>query len=103
MAGREVSGWIWPENRMRLMRWLSVYIDYSFGESDEIAIANATGDRFEYPLVGEPELFVALEPDPDGDPVSVWVSGQMDDVLAARVETLLDVLGDHLSRDTGAP
>lgn len=94
MAEREVGGWIWPENAMNLMRWLAVYIRYDFGESDEIALLNNEADRFQYPLVGDPPLLVTLEPDPDGDPVSVFIVGTMDDVLAARIEPLLDVFSD---------
>ena len=97
MAEREVGGWIWPENKMGLMKWLAVYIGYGFSESDEIAVANAADGCFEYPLAGNPPLLVALEPDDEADPVSVRVTGAMDNVLAARVETLLDVFSDARS------
>ena len=39
-----------------------------------------------------PELTVLLDRDPGADPVTMCVRGEMDDILRARVDTLLSVL-----------
>lgn len=96
-----VSGWVWEENVDRLMRHLAHAVSYDFDDLDRGAIetgledTDADQDRwFDYPLVGQPQLNVGLARHPDAAPVVVRVSGDLDDVLAARVETLLAVYSD---------
>lgn len=47
---------------------------------------------FEYPLEGRPALMVHLAQSPGSAVVSVRVDGNIDPVLAARIETLMDML-----------
>jgi hypothetical protein len=104
---REVVGWVWPSNVERLLFWASHYVGYRFDDADwqavEIALPGTDDERedgwFEYPLVGAPPLRVRLAQAVGAAPVSVRVSGDMDDLLEARVSTLLDVFADvHRSR-----
>lgn len=102
MEQREVSGWVWPSNVERLLSWASRYVGYAFDDSDwqavETALPTTDDERedgwFEYPLVGAPPLRVHLAQAVGAAPVSVRVAGDMDHLLAARIETLLDVLAD---------
>jgi hypothetical protein len=95
-----VQGWVNEGNVVRLMEQISTYIGYSYDDLDEAALTgalDATDDEspdgwFEYPLAGEPELTVHLAQSPGSANVSVRVEGDVDVVLAARIETLLDLL-----------
>lgn len=86
-----------PSNVPTLMRWLSMFVGYKYDDADVNAVSNAPGGRIEYPLVGTPPLRVSLAPEPDAEPVIVKVSGDMSDVLAARIETLVGVLAETRS------
>jgi hypothetical protein len=99
---RQVAGWVWPSNVKPLLSMTSHYIGYRFDDWDWQAIAAALpatdDDRedgwYEYPLVGVPPLRVRLAQAVGAVPVMVTVAGQMDEVLAARISTLLDVLAE---------
>jgi hypothetical protein len=95
-----VQGWVDEGNVVRLMQQISTYIGYSYDDLDEAALTGAldeTDDEspdgwFAYPLAGEPELTVHLAQSPGSANVSVRVEGDVDVVLAARIETLLDIM-----------
>jgi hypothetical protein len=94
-----VQGWVNEDNVVRLMEQVSAYIGYAYDDLDEAALTGAldetndeSNDRwFEYPLAGNPALMVHLAQSLGGTVVSVRVEGNLDAVLAARIETLLDV------------
>lgn len=52
------------------------------------------GRWFDYPLVGQSQLTVWLAREPDAFPIMLRVPGELDEVLAARVETLISVFSD---------
>lgn len=95
-----MQGWVNEGNVVRLMQQISTYIGYPYDDLDEAALTGAldeTDDEspdgwFEYPLAGEPELTVHLAQSPGSANVSVRVEGDVDAVLDARIETLLDIL-----------
>lgn len=100
MTEREISGWIWPEHVRTTAEHLSTWIGYRFDDMDAQAIEHAlpqtssdTPERwYDYPLSGTPHLTLWLAHDPNADPVSVRVAGDIDDILHARIDTLLSVL-----------
>lgn len=86
---------------MRLMRHLSSITGYAFDSLDadavETGLVGTDVDEdawFEYPLSGSPRLDVSLARNPGAFPVAVRVVGGRDELLRARIETLLAVLGD---------
>jgi hypothetical protein len=95
-----VHGWVAEDNVVRLFQQISGYIGYAYDDLDEAALTGAldeTNDEsadgwFGYPLEGTPPLMVHLAQSQGSVVVSVRVEGSMGPVLAARVETLLDVL-----------
>jgi hypothetical protein len=99
---REVAGWVWPSNVERLLFWASHYVGYNFDGLDWQAVETAlpaTDDEredgwYEYPLVGEPPLRVRLARAVGAAPVTVVVTGEMDEPLASRIATLFDVFSD---------
>ena len=99
-APTQVSGWIEEDSVVSLLRHVAGYIDYAYDDLDEQALVGALdpagsedGDAwFDYPLHGSPVLTVWLARSPGTAIVMVRIEGLMDDVLAARVETLIDVL-----------
>lgn len=97
-----VGGWVWEQNVERLLRHLAQYAGYGFDDSDWSAVETGLqptdeeqGLWFDYPLVGERHLAVHLARNTGAVPVSVRVTGDLDEVLTARVETLLAVLSDE--------
>ncbi|GHJ15327.1 hypothetical protein [Micromonospora sp. AKA38] len=107
LEGREVrddvahvDGWVAEGHVVRLLRQISAYIGYSYDDLDEAALTGAldeTNDEavdgwFEYPLAGAPMLVVRLAQAPGSAVVSVRVEGDMDLVLATRIETVLNLL-----------
>jgi hypothetical protein len=95
-----VRGRVNEDNIVRLMAQISGYIGYSYDDLDEVALTGAldrTDDEapdgwFQYPLQGSPALLVHLAQSPGSAVVSVRVEGNLDPVLTARVETLMDPL-----------
>lgn len=92
---------MWEDNVSRMLMHLSVMVEYKYDELDadavEAGLLNTDADRdrwFEYSLVGSRQLDVSMARHPDAVPVAVRVSGDLDDVLAARIDTLLAVLSD---------
>ncbi|WP_290863273.1 hypothetical protein [Hamadaea sp.] len=96
---RTIENWIREDNVMATLEHLSSLIGYPYDGADEDALIGAldeTDDEtdrwFEYPLCGSQVLTVRLAQAVGGAVVSIQVSGVMDEVLAARVETVLDLL-----------
>ncbi len=96
-----VSGWVWQENVLRLMRHLASITGYEFDSLDADAVetgllqSDAEEDAwFDYPLCGSRRLDVFLARDPNAFPVAVRVAGDLDELLTARIRTLLAVLSD---------
>jgi hypothetical protein len=102
MGSAEVSGWILPGNVRTLMFWVAHYVGYSFDEGEweavQAALPATNAERvtgwYHYPLIGSPALRVWLALIPEDSPVSVQVTGDIDEILAARFETLIHVLQD---------
>ena len=97
-----VEGWVWEEHVHRLMRHLAFTVGYGFDDLDWGSVKTGLertdagrGLWFDYPLVGTRQLNVGLAREPEAYPVMVRVSGELDDVLAARVETLIAVFSDE--------
>lgn len=97
-----VGGWVWDQNVQRLLRHLSQCVGYGFDDSDWGAVSTGLqrtdedqGNWFDYPLVGERRLTVHLARNLGAAPVSIRVTGDLDEVLAARIETLFAVLSDE--------
>lgn len=102
MVERQVDGWVWDTNVRALLEWLSGFIGYGYDHLDEQAVeagvegsdAEEPNGRFQYPLGGRPPLLVELARNTGGSEVEVRVTGEMDDVLVARVETLVGLLAE---------
>ncbi|GIE77915.1 hypothetical protein Aph02nite_38650 [Actinoplanes philippinensis] len=97
---RSIEGWVSEDNVARFLANVSRYIGYDYGELDEIALVGAlepTDDEspdgwFDYPLAGTPPLTVSLAQAVGGSVVSVRIRGEVDPIMTARFETLLDLL-----------
>ncbi|WP_127507032.1 hypothetical protein [Actinoplanes solisilvae] len=97
---QSIDGWVSEDNVVRFLEYVSRYVGYDYGELDEVALTGAvdhTDDEsvdgwFSYPLEGVPPLTVSLARTVGGSVVSVRVQGQIEGALAARLETLLDLL-----------
>jgi hypothetical protein len=95
-----IEGWVSQENVVPFLEHVSRYIGYRYDDLDEVALTGAlepTDDDsadawFVYPLRGTPPLLVGLARAVGGGIVSVKVEGDIDAVLGARFETLLDLL-----------
>jgi hypothetical protein len=95
-----VDGWIYEENVVRFLQHLSAYIGYRYDAADQDALIGALDDTddesdtawFQYPLQGSPPLVVFLARAVGGNEVSVRVEGDIDAVLEARIDTLVDLL-----------
>jgi hypothetical protein len=101
MPVREVQGWVCAVNVRTAMEYLSRWVGYEFDDWDwqaiEFALPGTSWDEekwYDYPIVGSPALTVLVAHSPDADPVGVRVRGDIDDILQARIETLLLVLAN---------
>lgn len=96
----ELEGWVDEENLERWFDYLSSYVGYEFDSFDWAAVSKALPatdaddemTRYEYPIVGDPPLVVRLASAAEDGIVMVSVKGPIDPVLAARIETLFDLL-----------
>jgi hypothetical protein len=91
------GSWIWHSSLRRFLELVSSYVDYSFDESDWLAIEAGldalTGENqaFDYPIIGRQELSVSLSTDPNsGYEISVKITGRPDRLLGARISGLID-------------
>jgi len=98
MAERRIAGWIEGANTWLAVFYIARLVGYDFDDCDWQAIAlglegtDADADRwFDYPLVGKMPVQLLLARHVDAEPVMVTVLGNLDDVLAARIETALDI------------
>lgn len=88
------------DNVVRFLEKISSYIEYHYDALDEAALVGAleqtddesTDGWFSYPLAGTPPLTASLARATGGSIVSARIQGEIDPVLAARFETLLDLL-----------
>jgi hypothetical protein len=95
-----IEGWVFEDNVVRFLEHVSSYIGYAYDDLDEAALTGALEDTddeskdrwFSYPLAGTPPLVVHLAQAVGGSVVSVRVEGDIDPILAARFETLFDLL-----------
>ncbi|MCY1143423.1 hypothetical protein OWR29_35955 [Actinoplanes sp. Pm04-4] len=95
-----VDGWIFEENVVRFLEHLSGQIGYRYDAADEDALTGAleaTDDEtaaawFRYPLEGTPPILVSLARAVGGSVITVHVEGEIDPILSARIETMLDLL-----------
>ena len=90
-------GWIFEENLNELVTRIAAYTGYRCDDLDDDAFVGALDDTdaddtdswFEYPIMGDPPVTVALAR--SNGPIEVRISGALDPVLTARFETLMDV------------
>lgn len=95
----EVVGWVFETNLEKFVQLVATYVDYRWDDFDDAALIGAldTTDAdkpetwFEYPIVGNPPVTLALALNEGSAVVSVRITGAFDVVLAARFDTLLDV------------
>ncbi|MDG4825484.1 hypothetical protein O7635_26860 [Asanoa sp. WMMD1127] len=95
----EVGGSVGEANVVPLLRRISGHIGYAYDDLDADALTgaldgtDAEADRwFDYPLSGRPVVNVALARSGDGSVVMVRARGELDLVLASRIETAIDLL-----------
>lgn len=95
-----VAGWIFEDNLTRVVEYVAALVHYDWDELDEGAVeAGISGTDadlppdtwFEYPVMGTPELKLRIARDDGAGILSVIIDGEVDAVLAARFETLLDL------------
>lgn len=98
----QVSGWILEDNVVQLFSWVAGFIGYTYDQLDEQALIGAldttddeAGRWFEYPLLGSPAVTVRLARSPGSAVLMTQVRGDLDDVLAARIDTLIAVLASR--------
>jgi hypothetical protein len=91
----EVCGWISTENLTKVVEYLAGLVGYRWDELDAGALEAGlpgTDDEidmwFEYPLA---HLTLRIANTDDSGHVVFRISGEFDEVFAARLETLLDV------------
>lgn len=105
MSQISISGWVWYANTKTVFEYLAGWIGYSFDNLDweaiEVALPWTDADRedawYEYSLIGDPVLTVRVADNPGDDIVTFEITGTMDPVLEARIDTALSLL----SRWTG--
>jgi hypothetical protein len=100
-----VDGWVWDYNVHLFMSHVARAIGHSYDDLDrgavEAGLAHTDVDEdewFDFPLVGRQQLTAHLARNSGASPVMFRVVGEIDDVLRARVETIIDVLYDVHAR-----
>jgi hypothetical protein len=86
---------------------ISLWVGYTFDEADWQAVENALPETrwdppeqwYDYPIVGSRTLTVFLARADGADPVGIRVQGELDEVLAARIETIIAILADVVPAD----
>ena len=102
MTVSEVQGWIWPRNVRTALEHISALVGYSFDDWDwtavETALPHTSWDPperwYDYPIVGTQTLTVHLANDDFAHPVAIRVHGELDEVLTARIDTIIHLLSD---------
>ncbi|MEJ3748645.1 hypothetical protein WEI85_35870 [Actinomycetes bacterium KLBMP 9797] len=95
-----IAGWVFEDNVVAFLEHISRYIGYEYDDLDEVALTGAlkhtddesAGSWFSYPLRGTPPVTVSLAQAVGGSTVSIRVEGDIEPILAARIETLFDLL-----------
>jgi hypothetical protein len=94
-----VKGWVQEENVAKFLDHLAAYLRTTWDYLDDTALVGAIEGTdaeadvwFEYPIDGGPPVTVRLGLDPGTSVVIVHVTGELNDVLVAQVETLMDLL-----------
>ena len=96
----EVSGWVRTSNVTNLVQHLAAYTGIRWDDADQDALdgllpktdAESRDGWFDCPIDGNPPLLLHLANDLGTDVVLVRVEGELSEVLAARLDTLFDVL-----------
>jgi hypothetical protein len=95
-----VGGWIRDDNLSKVVEYIAALVHYRWDDLDngalEVGLARTDADLppdtwLEYPIMGTTELTLRIARDHGSGILSVIIDGEMDDVLAARYETLMDV------------
>jgi hypothetical protein len=95
-----IGGWIFEDNLTKVVEYIAALVSYSWDELDDGALeagilktdADLPPDTwFEYPVMGTPELTLRIASNRGDGILSMMIDGEIDDVLAARFETLLDL------------
>lgn len=95
----KVVGWIFETNLDKFVEWVATYVNYRWDDLDDGALVGTLDATdadnpeawFEYPIVGSPPVTLSVARDWGSAKFSVRITGAFDVVLAARLETLLDV------------
>lgn len=92
------SGWIFESNLLPLCESIAEFAEYTFDESDWLAIETALpttdverSDWYEYPLVGPVPLTLFVAADPGSCVVFVRIAGNPDSRLRAQIETAMTI------------
>ncbi|RZT20118.1 hypothetical protein EV649_3260 [Kribbella sp. VKM Ac-2569] len=102
MTVAKVSGWVWSANLRTALKHISWSVGYAFDDWDweamETALPQTSWDPpehwYDYPIIGDQTLTVHLAHNSGDDPVGIRVEGDLDEILAARIETIIDLLSD---------
>jgi hypothetical protein len=92
---RTVSGWINERNLAKVAEYVAALVHYPWDDLDagalEAGIPSTDAIWFGYPIAGTPPLTFQISSH-DGDGIlTIRISGEIDEVLAARFDTLLDL------------
>jgi hypothetical protein len=97
---QQVTGWIYEDNLVKVVEYIAALVAYDWDDLDDGALeAGVPGTNadlpldtwFDYPIMGTPELALRIARDHGAGILTVNINGKIDDVLAARFETLLDL------------
>ncbi|MGW5742031.1 hypothetical protein [Amycolatopsis sp. NPDC003861] len=84
----------------KVVEYIAALVGYSWDELDDSALeagipktdADLPPDTwFAYPVAGAPDLTLRIARDHGAGKLSMIIGGEMDDVLAARIDVLLDL------------
>lgn len=95
-----VGGWLHRDNTERFLEFVAQCVGYDFDSSDWLAIetalpgtdSEAEDGWYDYPLIGHPQLTVRIALEIGTDLVNARVVGEIDEVLAARIESAFELL-----------
>jgi len=103
MMTREITGWIWESHARTTVEYLARWVGYDFDDFDwgdiETGIAESTWEPperwYDYSIEGDLELAVSFARDENDRLIGIKVTGEMDAILEARIDTLLTLLADR--------
>jgi hypothetical protein len=80
-----IADWIYKDNLKPLLETLSCFVDYSFDESDWVAVStgiintNYEEDKwYKYQLIGKQAVEVTMAVDPGSSVIFVQLQGELD-------------------------